>query len=241
MVEGYMFFQDAYGMIRIQDKHGCFFTCPSAEFVSYEPDYQPLQSPSVLRYWNETVAYESDGSSQSGDLLHSYARLAEYCERIAQYQAAYEAAHPPIEPEYPKIYVLLIWSGGDGEALPAIYPNAVDPAQKSLVLSGKLLSDSEDPASVLPVTYAWRIPVLQVIRERLNRDRAYQPMIINSFPLKVQITQGLINFIFSRKKEGIYMLSDAHFEYINGVKFGMPGQIFEVKLIDSPLFFKVIE
>ena len=95
--------------IHVADDAGQTLTCPSAEFAGFEPTYQPLTDNQV-RVWTLTLGYVSDNGNQRGDGFYTPERLAEYCGKVAIYQAAYAAAHPP-EPELPAIYADITLAG----------------------------------------------------------------------------------------------------------------------------------
>ena len=243
------YLQEAGGIITMQDSAGQTFTCPATEFLTYEPDYPALASPAIVRRWTMDAQCVSDGASQTGDPDFTFPRFREILRKIAQYQACYDAAHPvivipptppdpPMPPEYPTIYVILTLSGGDGEAIPGIYPN--DNALKTLTITGTILSNPDDPASVLSISGQWRIPVFRVAREKFAHDRDdWTPQILDSYPLKVTIAAGVISMTHTRKVEGVYMIDDDGFELVDGSKFGAPGQ-YKVSLIGEPKYFKVI-
>lgn len=115
--------------IEISDGQGHAFLCPSVEFINYEPGYEPLQLPHILRYWDPIYQYCSTSTEQVPDDHYTWERFKQYCGKIEQYQAAYDLAHPvqPSErPEFPQVYVRLEVSGGDGHTIPAVSPDDPD-------------------------------------------------------------------------------------------------------------------
>lgn len=235
-----MYLQDGHGQLTIRDRKGAVFSCLSSEFPAYEPEYQALADGIALRYWCADVQYINDGS-QRGDPFYSWPRFEAFCSRIAQYQAAYDAAHPAAVVVYPKIYVALNITGGDNKDAPAMYPNETTASLKSLAINGRLLSDPDNAQSIIPVTYTWRVSVYRVHREKFARDTAYTPILQGSYPLRIQITSGIIAMpAYSYKKEGVYMIDDDALDLIDGAEFGLPGQ-YEIQIIGGAKFFKVIE
>jgi hypothetical protein len=83
-------FQDSQATIRITNGEQTF-VCPSAEFPTYEPAYEVLTAPMVLRVWTPQRAWRSDGCNDYPD-CHD---CSGYIAKIAAYQAAYDAAHVP--------------------------------------------------------------------------------------------------------------------------------------------------
>lgn len=237
-----MIFQDANNIVFIQDIQGKKFSCPSSEFAKFEPTYNPLTSPYIVRMWSEDKHYISTGDTQTEDPFYTYLCLADYCSKINIYQVAYDIMHPTDEPEYITIYVALTITGGDNEPIPAIYPNDTsDPILQMLTFAGAILSDPDDETSIIPFSYIFRVPVFQVSREQFAWERYYNPTITGSFQQQVDIINGeFILTAFTRTAEGVYMISDDSFELIDGALFGYDGLLYKVSIIDGPKFFKVI-
>lgn len=74
------------------------FTCPTSEFITYEPSYQPLQKGQVRR-WEDAIQCLHEGGNQKADPFYTPERFAFYLSKIADYQAAYDTAHQPTQAE----------------------------------------------------------------------------------------------------------------------------------------------
>jgi hypothetical protein len=232
--------QQSSNVVILEDAQGRAFRCPAEEFPQYEADYPVLPSGIVVRYWDAERGYVSTGDAQRGDPTYSYARLALYCGRIEHYQAAYEAAHPPAVPEYPKVYVSLSFSGGDGQPIVGLYPASSNPTLQTMHVSGQLLP-SPEATTPIAVSGQWRIPLVRILREPFGWDVDYRPQVVSSRLIRVVLDDGVIDFDYTppASQAGVYMVSDTYMDLIDGTLFGRSGH-YKVILIDGPHFFKVL-
>lgn len=239
-----MIFFDDSSTVQISNTTRLSFFCPSNEFSIYEPDYQPLTLPHTSRYWSPTHQYCSTAVEQQPDDHYNWERFKRYCAKIEQYQVAYDLMHPiqpPEQPQYTNIYVDITFSGGDNMPIPAIYPDDPDPALQTLSISGLILSNPNDPATIMPVSHIWRTPIFQVSCEKFAWVQDYRPLIIGSFQQQIDVEQGQFSIpAFRRTQEGVFMISDDCFELVDGALFGMVGTSYKVNVVGEYKFFKVV-
>ena len=233
MIASEMIFQDN-GVIRIQDKQGVVFTCPSSEFPTYEPAYEALSPPNIIRYWSEAVQFCGNGHSQHGDPFYTWLRFSAFCARVAQYHAAYDAAHQ-VEP--PTIYATLSFSGGDGKTPIGL---KLGHATKGVMdISGDLRATPSAPGLPVSVSYAWRITIRRVVSE-------FAQQVVGSVPVDgCTVTNNVIawpgfNPEMAGLTQGNYMISDEDFATIPGAAFGLASD-YRVKLVGGSKFFKVLK
>ena len=219
-----MIFQESYEKVRIHNE-GEIFECSLEEFLVYEQEYEA--APHSIRYWGDTRQYLNDGANDSADDFFSQNLFDLFCSKIPVYQARYDAAHPsPVEPV--KLYATMTITGGDGKIPPGIKLKK----NQTLQLTGDIRAEQEVSASIIEISYTWRITCCKV-RSELN------PMVVNSFAMDVQVVKGQIDISeFSYDIPGIYMIDDADFDVVDGVLLGLSGE-YVISLVDGPVFFKV--
>ena len=81
---------------------------------------------------------------------------------------------------------------------------------------------------------SWRIAVCKVRSEK-------QPMIVDSFPVDVTLTNGVVSIMdFTVSDAGVYMISGADFDEVDGALFGQSGVTYHVELVGGAKFFKAL-
>jgi len=104
-------FQDNNNTVQIYDSQGGHFTCPTDEFLTYEPLYTRIPAPYIVRVWTDDAQYINDGSNQTGDTFYTPELFTTFTDTINIYQAAYDTAHANGSVVYPEMYIFFTASG----------------------------------------------------------------------------------------------------------------------------------
>lgn len=237
-------FQDDSDFIHILNDAGVVFSCPSAEFATYETTYQPLQAGEVRIWTPETQSISSDGY-QHADPFYAADRFALYVSKLSGYQAAHDAAHPvivtPPEPELPAIYADITLSGS--RTATGFFCLDNGGATALIVITKlRLTQDTGSPANILPIgtegsPVVWNVMLREA--RQINHD---------------VITEGASDPVYTILPVP-FVAGECQFEYrVNGNKAAMcyvrerdfgrvtwpDGTIFQVKLL-APVQLVVYE
>ena len=137
-----------------------------------------------------------------------------------------------ITPAVPTLYATLTISGGDGKRPPCLRLCKANP--NTLQIEGDVRTAADDATTVLPISMSWRIAVCKVRSEK-------QPMIVDSFPVDVTLTNGVVSIMdFTVSDAGVYMISGADFDEVDGALVGQSGVMFHVELVGGTKFFKAL-
>ena len=214
------------------------FTCTVQEFLRYEPSYIPIASPYISRHWDDLRQYVSTGDTQTEDVFYSADRFEYFCSRRAAYQTTYNAEHQippetnPVPATQPALYATLTISGGDGKIPPGLRLGKA--SQNTLHIAGDVRMVADDATTVVPISMAWRITVCKVRSEK-------QPELVDSFPVDVALVNGAVAIVdFTVSTAGVYMISDADFDEVDGALVGQSGVKYHVELVGGAKFFKAV-
>ena len=236
--------QDSGGVIHILDDAGAVFSCPSVEFIGFEPTYQAVPSGNV-RTWTPNVQCVSDGAYQRGDPFYLSDLFALYVAKIPVYQAAYDAAHPPvvtpIEPDLPAIYADITLAGAQTATGFFCVDNG---GLTALTVTAKLRAstDTTSAANILPIgtdasPVIWNIMLREArtINHDVISEGAADPVYTI---LPVPFVAGACQFEYRCRGGKATMC------YVRERDFGRvpwpDGTIFQVKLL-SPVQFVIYE
>lgn len=102
-----MILQEAAGRVLIVDDAGQSFDGSVSEFMTCEPTYAPCAAPYIVRRWEASRQFISDGSAATGDPFFTAARLAAYAGKIAAYnrQQAAQAWTGSTETTAPEYFI----------------------------------------------------------------------------------------------------------------------------------------
>ena len=137
-----------------------------------------------------------------------------------------------ITPAMPTLYATLTISGGDGKRPPGLRLGKTN--QNTLQIEGDVRTAADDASTIVPISMAWRITVCKVRSEKL-------PDIMDSFPVDVAMVNGVVSIMdFTVSTTGVYMISDADFDEVDGALFGQSGVNYHVELVGGAKFFKAL-
>ena len=214
------------------------FTCTVQEFLRYEPSYRPVAAPYISRHWDDLRQYVSTGDTQTEDVFYSIDRFECFCGRRAAYQTTYNAEHHitpetnPVPATQPTLYATLTISGGDGKIPPGLRLGKAN--QNTIQIVGDVRTAADDTSTIVPISMSWRITVCKVRSEK-------QPEIVDSFPVDVALVNGAVAIVdFTVSTAGVYMISDADFDEVDGALVGQSGVMFHVELVGGTKFFKAV-
>ena len=214
------------------------FTCTVQEFLRYEPSYRPVAAPYISRHWDDLRQYVSTGDTQTEDVFYSIDRFECFCGRRAAYQTTYNAEHHitpetnPVPATQPTLYATLTISGGDGKIPPGLRLGKAN--QNTIQIVGDVRTAADDPSTIVPISMPWRIAVCKVRSEK-------QPEIVDSFPVDVALVNGAVAIVdFTVSTAGVYMISDADFDEVDGALVGQSGVTYHVELVGGAKFFKAL-
>ena len=137
-----------------------------------------------------------------------------------------------ITPAMPTLYATLTISGGDGKRPPGLRLGKTN--QNTLQIEGDVRTAADDASTIVPISMAWRITVCKVRSEK-------QPDIVDSFPVDAAMVNGVVSIMdFTVSTTGVYMISDADFDEVDGALFGQSGVNYHVELVGGAKFFKAL-
>ena len=137
-----------------------------------------------------------------------------------------------ITPAVPTLYATLTISGGDGKRPPCLRLGKA--SQNTLRIEGDVRMAADDATTVVPISMAWRITVCKVRSEK-------QPELVDSFPVDVALVNGAVAIVdFTVSTAGVYMISDADFDEVDGALVGQSGVKYHVELVGGAKFFKAL-
>lgn len=218
-------FQEIFGQIQLVNASGQKFECSVDEFVIYEPSYQRLSAPALIRVWTTDRGYCSDGLTQIADDFYTSERLTRYVNKLMTYQTVYTAAHT--FDALPVIYTSLTLTGGDG--LSPVGINNNEPNQNSLEASFKVFLDPDHPDQSIITSFEgfWRVTIRKIISR-------YNPYPIDSSIFNVLLSHGQGTATYMQPIPGNYCITDEDFATIH-----LGGDSYQVRLVNGPVYFVV--